>query len=89
MGPDSDLGCLFSEDWDAPEQASIIRFSSRASAGEAAQDVVARHRDQLGEIADQHPGETVLVLAHRATLRDLAPVVAHEVREWDLEWSSP
>ncbi|MGH3414546.1 MAG: histidine phosphatase family protein [Marmoricola sp.] len=34
--------------------------------GESGVDVVDRYRDQLGEIADQHRGETVLVVGHES-----------------------
>ncbi|WP_310961782.1 histidine phosphatase family protein [Nocardioides terrisoli] len=41
-------------------------LDARFTGGESGRDVVDRYRDQLGAIADQHRGETVLVVAHES-----------------------
>jgi broad specificity phosphatase PhoE len=43
--------------------------------GESGADVVARHREQLEEIADLHRGETVLVIGHQTALGIVVPTL--------------
>ena len=73
-------------------------LDARFPGGESGFDVVARHRAQLEEVADQHNGETVLVVGHQTAfgivlptltgaaapdLDDLAPVrLVREGRAW-------
>jgi probable phosphoglycerate mutase len=47
--------------------------------GETGSEVVARHREQLDEIADQHRGETVLVVGHQTALGIVVPTLARNV----------
>jgi broad specificity phosphatase PhoE len=44
--------------------------------GETGHDVVARFRDELASIADQHRGETVLVVAHQEVASLALPLLA-------------
>jgi probable phosphoglycerate mutase len=50
-------------------------LTARFPGGESGEDVVARHRAQLDEIADQHNGETVLVVGHQTALGILLPTL--------------
>lgn len=43
-------------------------LSARVDGGESGEEVVARARPVLADIADSHPGETVLVVAHGGIL---------------------
>ena len=51
-------------------------LDARFPGGESGADVVARHVDQLEEIADQHNGETVVVVGHQLALGIVLPTVA-------------
>ncbi len=48
----------------------------RVPGGESGQDVVTRMRAVLGEVADAHRGETVLVVSHGGVLRLAVPALA-------------
>jgi broad specificity phosphatase PhoE len=48
--------------------------------GESGQDVVARYREQLSEIADEHRGESVLVIGHESAACTSIPALAGNVR---------
>jgi broad specificity phosphatase PhoE len=50
-------------------------LSARVPDGESAEEMVVRLRAVLQEIADAHPGETVLVVSHGATLRVGVPAL--------------
>jgi probable phosphoglycerate mutase len=50
-------------------------LDARFPGGESGRDVVARHVDQLDEIADQHHGETVLVVGHPLALGIVLPSI--------------
>ena len=50
-------------------------LAARFPGGESGEDVVARHRAQLDEIADQHSGETVLVVGHQTALGIVLPTL--------------
>ena len=43
--------------------------------GESGTDVVRRYRDELGSIAAEHPGETVLVVAHQTAASIALPAL--------------
>ena len=47
--------------------------------GESGHQVVARYARILGEIVDQHPGETVLVIAHQTAAGIALPSIAAQV----------
>lgn len=51
-------------------------LDTRVPGGECGQEVVTRMRRVLGEIADAHRGETVLVVAHGGVLRLAVPALA-------------
>lgn len=48
--------------------------------GETGEEVVARYHDQLAEIADQHRGETVLVVTHQTATCIALPALADNLR---------
>lgn len=48
--------------------------------GETGEEVVSRYRDQLAEIADQHRGETVLVVTHQTATCIALPALADNLR---------
>lgn len=48
--------------------------------GENGEEVVARYHDQLSAIADQHRGETVLVVTHQTATSIALPVLADNLR---------
>lgn len=54
-------------------------LEARFAGGESGLDVVARYRDELASIADQHPGETVLVVGHQTALCIALPSLAANV----------
>jgi probable phosphoglycerate mutase len=54
----------------------------RFEGGECGAEVVARHRDQLEEIADLHRGETVLVVGHQTALGLVVPTLAAVSFAW-------
>ncbi len=58
--------------------------------GDSGTDIVARHRDQLEEIADQYRGETVLVVGHETALSIVVPVLAGLSPDWarDQRWAN-
>jgi probable phosphoglycerate mutase len=64
--------------WDAG--SLDVRFAG----GESGAEVIARHRDQLEEIADLHRGETVLVVGHQTAL---GLVVPHLVPGLGVAWA--
>ncbi|MBV9830090.1 MAG: histidine phosphatase family protein [Marmoricola sp.] len=51
-------------------------LDARFPGGESGRDVVARHVGQLDHIADQHLGETVLVVGHQLALGIVLPTLA-------------
>jgi probable phosphoglycerate mutase len=59
-------------------------LDARFPGGESGAEVVARHRAELESIADQHNGETVLVVGHQTALGIVVPTLSG-VREpgWD------
>lgn len=59
-------------------------LDARFEEGESGEEVVARHRAQLEEIADLHRGETVLVVGHQTALGIVVPTLTHEV---SVEWA--
>jgi 2,3-bisphosphoglycerate-dependent phosphoglycerate mutase len=69
MGADFDYSRIeaVSEQWYAGS------LDARFPGGESGADVVARHREQLEEIADLHRGETVLVVGHQTALGLVVP----------------
>jgi probable phosphoglycerate mutase len=69
MGADFDYSLIeaVSEQWYAGS------LDARFPGGESGADVVARHREQLEEIADLHRGETVLVVGHQTALGLVVP----------------
>jgi broad specificity phosphatase PhoE len=82
LGQDFDYGRVAQvcEKWYAG--ATDVRFEG----GESGDDVLARHRDQLEEIADLHRGETVLVIGHQTALGFVVPqLVPGLSREWVLD----
>lgn len=76
------IGALIGQAFDLdPMQAVTERWyagslDARFEGGESGAEVVARHRDQLEEIADLHRGETVLVVGHQAALGIVVPTLA-------------
>lgn len=58
--------------------------------GESGADVVDRHRRQLEEIADQHRGETVLVVGHETALSVTVPALSGLPLDWarDERWAN-
>lgn len=48
--------------------------------GETGEEVVARYHEQLAEIADQHRGETVLVVTHQTATCIALPALADNLR---------
>jgi probable phosphoglycerate mutase len=51
-------------------------LEARFPGGESGTEVVERHRAELEEIADQHNGETVLVVGHQTALGIVVPTLA-------------
>jgi broad specificity phosphatase PhoE len=72
LGQPFDVGRIHevSDRWHAGD------LDTRFPGGESGIDVVARHRAQLEEIADQHSGETVLVVGHQVALGIVLPTLA-------------
>lgn len=68
--------------WDtdpfAPTYAAWLAgdLDVRVPGGESGREVVTRVGEVLGEIADAHPGETVLVVSHGGALRLSVPTLA-------------
>jgi broad specificity phosphatase PhoE len=61
-------------------------LAARFPGGESGEDVVARHREELGAIADLHRGETVLVVAHQTAAGFALPVLTGRLsRAWCAE----
>lgn len=58
--------------------------------GESGGDVVARHRALLEEVADQHRGETVLVVGHETALSITVPALGGLPLDWarDQRWAN-
>jgi broad specificity phosphatase PhoE len=54
----------------------IHEVSARFPGGESGAEVVERYRAELEEIADQHSGETVLVVGHQTALGIVVPTLA-------------
>jgi probable phosphoglycerate mutase len=54
-------------------------LGARFEGGESGTEVVARHREQLEEIADLHRGETVLVVGHQTALGIVVPTLAQNL----------
>jgi probable phosphoglycerate mutase len=54
-------------------------LDARFEGGESGTEVVARHREQLEEIADLHRGETVLVVGHQTALGIVVPTLAQNL----------
>jgi broad specificity phosphatase PhoE len=57
----------------------------RFEGGESGAEVVARHREQLEEIADLHRGETVLVVGHQTALGIVVPTLTGVDVAWARE----
>lgn len=72
IGQEFDIGrCdLVTEKWYAGS------LDARFEGGESGTDVLERHRTQLDEIADEHRGETVLVVGHQTALSIVVPTLA-------------
>src|SRR4051794_4816145 len=64
-------------------------LDARLPGGETATEVVSRLREVLQEIADAHPGETVIVVSHGSALRIGVPAVCRmEAEPSELENTS-
>jgi broad specificity phosphatase PhoE len=50
-------------------------LAARFPGGESGSEVVDRYREELEEIADQHNGETVLVVGHQTALGIVVPTL--------------
>jgi probable phosphoglycerate mutase len=80
------MGDLLGEPFDVDRVRAVTDrwadgdLDARFPGGESGHEVVERYRDQLLAIADEHRGESVLVVAHEngicATLRELVPALA-------------
>lgn len=57
------------------------RFESRIPGGESGAEVISRYRRALGEIADQHRGETVVVVSHGGVMSFCLPRLASNVSD--------
>jgi len=76
-------GSVAAEDW-AHIDASFLRWSdgelaARIDGGESGHEIVHRMRSALGEMADQHRGETVVIVSHGGTMACALPRCATDV----------
>jgi probable phosphoglycerate mutase len=76
-------GSVAAEDW-AYIDASFLRWgdddlAARIDGGESGHEIVHRMRSALGGIADQHRGETVVVVSHGGTMACALPRCATDV----------
>ena len=75
------IGDLLGEEFDTAQLRKVTdRWASgdldaTFPGGESGHDVVARYSAELGAIADEHRGETVLVVGHESALCSALPVV--------------
>jgi probable phosphoglycerate mutase len=90
------VGALEGQEFDADQVGALSdrwcdgSLDACVEGGETGEEVVERHRAQLEEIADQHRGETVLVIGHQTALGIAIPTLAGNVtpvwaREHQLE----
>jgi probable phosphoglycerate mutase len=76
------VGALEGERFDAAHLEDLSErwcdgsLEARVEGGESGEEVVERHREQFEEIADQHRGETVLVVGHQTALGIVVPSLA-------------
>lgn len=70
---DTSLMDAVSDRWHAGD------LQARFDGGESGAEVVARHRRQLEEIADQYRGESVLVVGHQTALGIVVPTLARNL----------
>ncbi len=79
------IGSLLGQDFDYSRIAAVEdrwydgSLDARFEGGESGAEVVARHREQLEEIADLHRGETVLVVGHQCALGIVVPALARNL----------
>lgn len=76
-------GSVGDEDW-AHIDAAFVRWGegdlgARIDGGESGHDIVHRTRNALREVADQHRGETVVVVSHGGTMACAVPRCATDV----------
>jgi len=76
-------GSVAAEDW-AHVDTAFLHWSEgdlgvRIDGGETGHEIVQRMRNALGEIADQHRGETVVVVSHGGTMACALPRCATDV----------
>ena len=65
-------------------------LEARFPGGESGTEVVERYRDELEAIADQHSGETVLVVGHQTALGIVVPTLTGvHVPGWEEEHGPP
>ena len=80
------VGALAGREFDDPELASVYKAWRHGDlgrfipGGETGEEVVARYREALQEIADLHRGETVLVFSHGGVMSFVLPRIATPVR---------
>jgi len=80
------VGALAGRPYDDPELASVYHawlhgdLGQFIPGGETGADVVARYREALQTIADQHRGETVLVFTHGGVMSFVLPRISGGVR---------
>ena len=85
------VGALAGRDFDDPELESVHNawrngdLGQLIPGGETGEQVVARYREALQEIADLHRGETVLVFSHGGVMSFVLPRIATPVRRDLLE----
>lgn len=76
-------GSLAEEDWAHIDQTFLRWFDGELTAGvdegETGHEVVGRMRDALAEVADQHRGETVVVVSHGGIMSCALPRCATDV----------
>lgn len=76
------IGALIGQPFDVGQIDAVTdqwcagSLDARFTGGESGEEVVARHREQLDEIADLHRGETVLVVGHQTALGIVVPTLA-------------
>lgn len=79
------IGSLIGEEFDTgrcdlvTEKWYAGSLDARFQGGESGTDVLERHRAQLDEIADEHRGETVLVVGHQTALGIVIPTLAQNL----------
>lgn len=90
------VGDLMGEPFDNDRIEAVVRqwqegdLEAAFPGGESGHDVVRRHRRALEDIADQHRGETVLVVGHERALSVTIPVLGGLPLDWarDQRWAN-